>query len=190
MEEGNNYDPATSNLKTNILSEKEKKITIYSIAFLTGLILLLLGLIGEAYVNQHPVLEFLQYSRFKFGKEILGSISLFTTYIGIILFCIAQYLFIMNELQWKKILLLPTTISLLIVLIYFRILFTTYDWKLEYSEYKYASFVLIVVSVLGLTSKTTLKNSNSTLSHNDNKTWKVTFSMLLILGFLLNAVAF
>ena len=51
-----------SSLDLKQISEQEKKYVIAGIVFLSFLIVVLLGLIAEAYINQHPAFEFLQYT--------------------------------------------------------------------------------------------------------------------------------
>ena len=78
-----------SSLDTKEIPEREKKYVIAGIVFLSLLIVVLLGLIAEAYINQHPALEFLQYTYFKPEMIITSSISFVILYIGILFLAIA-----------------------------------------------------------------------------------------------------
>ncbi len=186
----NDYDAIDKNPKTNVLSQREKKLAIFAIAIFSFLILILVGLIAEAYVNQHPALKFLQYAAFKPGMEILGSISLCVMYIGVLFYFIVWRLLLLYDYQWRKISIVSVVVvSFFLLLLSFVFLFTSFNWQIEYAKYKYLSFVLLTIGVIGQMQKKTISEINSIESYSLlDKILKFPFHILMFIGLIINVV--
>ena len=185
----NNSEAIAHNSETNVLSKKEKKLVVFAIALLCFLILVLVGLIAEAYINQHPVFEFLEYAAFKPGKEILGSVSLSVMYIGVFFYLLVQCLILLCDYQWRKSFIVPLIVSFFLLLLSYFFLFTSLNWQIEYAKYKYISFILIGSGVLGQMQKeTTSKISSIEPRSLLDKILKFPFYILMFAGLIINVI--
>ena len=92
-----------SSLDTKEIPQPEKKYIITSIILLSFLIIVFLVLIAEAYLNQHPVFSFLQYSVFKYESISIGSISIFIFFTGILFLGLALGLLLLPISRYKQI---------------------------------------------------------------------------------------
>lgn len=183
----NNNEAIARSSETNMLSGKGKKLVVFTIVLLCFLILFLIGLIAEAYINQHPVFEFLQYAAFQPRRKILGSVSLSVMYIGVFFYLIVQCLILLYDYQWKNSSIALILVSCLLLLLSFIFMFISFDWQIEYAKYKYLSFVLMGIGVLGQFQKETIGKINNIKLHNWlEKTLKFPFYILLFLGLIIN----
>ena len=156
---------------------------------LAVLILVLLALIAEAYINQHPALEILQYAYFKSEMKILGSISLLIMYVGFLLYAIAQCLLLIYDFQLKRRLIVLTAISFSFIIISFLLLFLSYNLQLDYSQYRYSSFILITIGIFGQMTKTIMNKANGIRAYNLlDRILKFPFYVLMFIGLVINVI--
>lgn len=125
-----------SSLDTKEISQPEKKYIITSIILLSFLIIVFLVLIAEAYLNQHPVFSFLQYSVFKYESISIGSISIFIFFTGILFLGLALGLLLLPISRYKQIALNVIFLIEFTLLSSSFILFSlSYNWNLGWSKY-------------------------------------------------------
>ena len=175
----------------NKISEQRKKYIITGVFVLSFLIVVLLGLIVEALINQH-LFEFLQYTIFKQQKIILGSISLAIFYTSSLFMAIAGCFFILGA-KWKQFLLISTIIGLILILISLGLSFISYDWQQEYSIARYLNSILLVLGAFGQLSVLVISNHNSyesiaSKSKYLNKLLNFPFYILMFASIMINSI--
>lgn len=134
-EDNVNSQIVNDSINTNILSKREKKLTVVAIIVFSLLIVILLALIAEAYINQHPVLEFLQYGIFNKSFMIIGSISISLLFLGILFLGVLLGLLILNNFKSTRIalsLIIMQLASFFLSLIFFSY---SYNWSLGWKKY-------------------------------------------------------
>ncbi len=172
-----------NNLETSILSEQEKKFAIYGVVFSTALILTLIIFIVEAYINQHPVFEFLQYAAFKPGMEILGSISLLLIYTFLLIYSTTLILFALYDFQWNNIVQTFIIAEICLIIVSFLILFISSNWQLQHLVYKHMGFFAMACNIIGqMLQKSINKSCKTTIPWFFVKLSKFPFYTLGLIG--------
>lgn len=153
MEE-NNENSQTNNysLDKHSLSKKEKQYSIFAIIICCFFIVILLGFIAEAYINQHLVFEFLQYDAFKPHMYVIGSISLITLFIGLFLRGLAISFFTFCDFQFNLIVIFLLSFSFVLDLFSIIVLTISYNWQFGFQ--KILGFILLL---LGSTGQSTIE---------------------------------
>jgi hypothetical protein len=142
----------------SVISDKESKSIVVLIKILSVLIIILTGLIIEAYINQHPVFGFLQYHVFKAKSIVSGSISIIILFLGIFVFGISLGISLLSNRQPNRIVNITILIATILVLSSFGLFFKSYNWELGVS--KYISFISISAGcTLGL-SRMSINNKS------------------------------
>lgn len=185
-------DKNDSGLENQNLSVLGRKYIVTGIIFFSLLIAILIALIAEAYVNQHPVFEFLQYAVFKPETVFLGSISLIIFYIASLFMAIAACFFALGA-KWKRLLLIFTIIGLILISISFVLSLISYDWRQEYSIARYISSILLAVGTFGQLSVLIISNHNiyelnASKSKYSNKLLNFPFYILMFVSIIINSI--
>ncbi len=95
------------------------------------------GLIIEAYINQHPVFEVLQYNIFTNQSLIIGSISIYLFFVGVLFFGLSLHFLLYFNFIWKQPALIFILIECIMIASSFVLFHKSYDWSIGRTRYIY-----------------------------------------------------
>lgn len=157
-EQESSLESIQENKNNSVFSERDRKNKVVFIKLLSVLIIILVGLIIEALINQHPVFSFLDYYVFEEKSIINGSISIAILFLGIFMFGISLGISLLGNSRSNKITGTVNLIGITLILSSFGFYFKSYNWELGIS--KYISFVALSSGCILGFSRILIKDRN------------------------------